>query len=187
MKLTDEQRREIVELWDYGNGILAPSLAVRFGVSKSTIYRVINPDLAERTRQQSLEAKRRRHGVCVDCGGKTKYNGHNGAVSARCAACQTAKQMASRVWTAEAVIEAIQRFARLNGRPPTAVDWSYAKRGPYPPTGACYRTRNKPNAPFASWADAIEAAGFRRPRVGQYQRRSPIEQAQLIAGQARAA
>lgn len=42
----------------------------------------------ENSRRSSREAKRRRAGTCVDCGGRTGYNGHgtNGA-SVRCARC----------------------------------------------------------------------------------------------------
>jgi len=67
------------------------------------------------------------------------------------------------------VIDAIQRFAAIHGRPPKARDWH--TRDPvnnYPACSTVYRTNHPSNrsAPFACWADAIEAAGFPRPTRG---------------------
>lgn len=47
-----------------------------------------SPEALERNRVASREAKRRRRGVCVDCGAETRYAGKNGnAISMRCQAC----------------------------------------------------------------------------------------------------
>lgn len=47
--------------------------------------RARDPEYAERLRQQSRDAKRRRRGVCTRCGGETRYSGHG--VSQVCATC----------------------------------------------------------------------------------------------------
>lgn len=60
------------------------------GVSPSTVRRWVDPDVAEQHRVAAREAKRRRVGVCEQCGGETRYGGHapNG-VSRICFTCAT--------------------------------------------------------------------------------------------------
>lgn len=65
-------------------------VASQFGVSKTTARRIVDPDYNERNRRASREAKRRRTGVCRECGGVTRYNGHGRAVSDLCATCANA-------------------------------------------------------------------------------------------------
>jgi hypothetical protein len=93
-----------------------------------------------------------------------------------CAACAAQEQIEERKWTQETVIEAIQLFARENGRPPLSSEWLVRQDRRFPPTSAIYRYKPKGRGgkrnrsgrhnPFASWADAIEAAGFPRPKIG---------------------
>lgn len=110
---------------------------------------------------------------CVDC--HAPIDGSNGKKSERCSPCQHAWEDETRTWTRDTIIAAIQRFARENGRPPLAADWNHAGRGAgYPPTSGIYRSRWHPNAIFASWAEAIEAAGFPRPEVGRYERTAEV-------------
>lgn len=151
-------------------------IAEQLGVSKTTIVRWTNPAYDKRSREMVRKRHRERTGVCVDCGGETKYGGQPGKpISDVCAECSRARQRASKKWTREAVIDAIQRFAAENGRPPTSTEWICANRiKNYPPRTACYRSGQKSSAPFEKWADAIEAAGFRRPRTGYYERTDPI-------------
>ncbi len=48
----------------------------------------------------SREAKRRRRGICEDCGTETRYNGHNGTgVSRLCNPCMNRRIAASRQGT----------------------------------------------------------------------------------------
>lgn len=59
-------------------------------------------------------------------------------------------------WPKERIIERIREWEAIHGRPPTSWDWRYASNG-YPNYSSVLKR-------FGSWADAIEAAGFPRPR-----------------------
>lgn len=85
--------------------------------------RANNPEYAERSRQQSLAAKRRRRGSCERCGAETKYNGHtvNGP-SKVCAACIAKENHEQRRWTRETIMRAFRRFQAETGRTPRALD-----------------------------------------------------------------
>lgn len=61
-------------------------------------------------------------------------------------------------WTREEIIEAIQAHAREHGYPPVASEWALQD--------ATRPTRDDAKRVFGSWADAVEAAGFPRPRRG---------------------
>jgi hypothetical protein len=62
-------------------------------------------------------------------------------------------------WTREAIIEALQRYGATHGGvPPRSGDWALYEVG--------RPTSNKIVKVFGSWADAVEAAGFPRPRPG---------------------
>lgn len=158
-------------------GLSLPLIADRVGVSKSTIYRWLRPGYAERSRKLSNEAKRRRTGVCEDCGAETRYNGHSAEVSARCLRC-SAIRVGDRksVWTQEAVIEAIREWALLYGDPPAIADWNphqcehvlhdyerpeRYKAGYWPSASWVVRR-------FGRWNAALVAAGFdeRAPHGG---------------------
>ena len=142
-----------------------------------TVKRWLDPDYNERQLHLSREAKRRRQGICESCGGPTRYSGgRNGRpiISRRCAACSLERALASRIWTREAVIEAITRWVIEHGRPPSATDWKRAGEN-HPASANVYRSKHKStrNNPFASWAEAIEAAGFGRPETGGRYRERP--------------
>jgi hypothetical protein len=67
-----------------------------------------------------------------------------------------------RVWTAEAIIAAIQRFVRENGRLPGATEWSQtSERASYAPPSIFVQRR------FGSWNAGVAAAGFTPRKVGQ--------------------
>lgn len=111
-------------------------------------------------------------GTCVDCGAPT-YGG-NGQAKApeRCLLCRATYQHEARRWTREAVVAAIQAWTAEHGRPPTATDWNSAmaraasrpeRPDDFPPVATVQRE-------FGSWANAVEAAGFDRPRPGVYGR-----------------
>jgi transposase len=144
-------------------------VAKKLGVSTSTAARWINPELAERSRLMSNEAKRRRTGICEGCGTTTRYAGHGDGVSRMCVNCANKER---RIWTRESVIAAIQAWAAEHGRPPSAQDWMYSKNG-HPAMTSVYQSKSFPNAPFRYWADAIEAAGFERPGPGGRYRERP--------------
>ncbi len=161
-------------------GMTGTAIAARFGIGSGFVYDV----LADPEGSQAKARKLRYRGTCIDCGGPTDGGEGREKAPERCQPCRNIYQMTVlKYWTRERVIEAIQRFAREHGRPPHATDWNHSGREPgYPPTTACYRGTASPNAPFRYWADAIEAAGFPRPRVGAYDR-SHIDYPSREAGQ----
>ena len=159
-----ERYRQVKALLD--EGLTRADVARRLGVSGSYVSDLLrDPDGSK-----AKERKRRNGGICLECGGPT--SGGDGPAE-RCQACRAIYQNSLKVWTREAVIVAIQRWAAEHGGPPGAMDWRHADRG-YPCFASVYRTVSHPSAPFAKWADAIEAAGFPRPGVGTYERTPEI-------------
>ena len=144
------------------------------GISPSSVRRYVDSDYAERNRRQSREAKRRRTGICRECGGVTLYNGRKKgtAVSTLCAACSRRLQHESRYWTRERIIAAIQQWAAEHGRPPSARDWLHADPDLRWPNRVSVYAGSGAIPPFASWADAIEAAGFPRPQPHYHRARN---------------
>lgn len=167
--IATDVRDQAVALRQTGLGY--KTVARKVGISPSTVRRFTDAEYAERQRRLSREAKRRRTGICVDCGGLTRYNGTNGQdVSKRCASCQIAYQIEHRAWTEETVVLAIQRFAAENGRPPTATEWIKADPdNGYPSRGSCYRS-----------TPTSVAAGFTPTPRGKYER-TPETLAKLSA------
>lgn len=133
------------------DGLSTKEIAERLGLKETSIRNALaDPDNSKR-------AKRRENyqGQCGDCG-TTTYSDGTSRPSERCPSC-AAKD--NRKWTCENVIEVIQEFARIHGRPPLATEWLRALKEPHVSVGTC-------QALFGSWASTIEAAGFPRPRVG---------------------
>jgi hypothetical protein len=112
-------------------------------------------------------------GVCEDCGGPTSGSEGPSKVAQFCLHCAPNRQ--NRKWTRETVIAAIQHWAAEHGKPPRASDWNNARRNngnyEYPPATSVYKS-DRSRAPFETWADAIEAAGFPRPLRGQHERKA---------------
>lgn len=150
-------------------GMYLREIGEALGISDSSVARLLDPAKADQHRLTSLEAKRRRTGTCGDCGGTTRYNGHkNKGASERCKACQLDLQVASKVWTAEAIVSAVQAWAELHGQPPRVTDWQHPSGdGGHPAATTVY---NIPSAPFPTWNAAIMAAGFNPRDVGRYKR-----------------
>lgn len=152
----------------YAEGKLQREIADILGISRSYAAALTSEDpLGEKARAR----KDRYRGVCEDCGAPTDGSSGPNSTPSFCSPCSHARQKADKVWTREAVIDAIQRFHTAHGRPPTATDWirSNPANG-YPPRSAVYVASKNSRAPFLKWADAIEAAGFPRPPVGHYKR-----------------
>lgn len=147
-------------------GLTYRQIAKRLGLSYSHVKHLASDRSYETTLRLSREAKRRRTGTCVDCGAITRYDGRRSA-SERCVPCsQPAKH-----WTADRCVTAIQQWARTHGRPPTANDWLHADpRGRWPNRGSVYRSSGNKCSPFATWNDAIAAAGFKPNPSGCYDR-----------------
>jgi hypothetical protein len=149
-------------------GVIYREIAERLGISRSYASELwLDPDGSK-----ASERKDSYGGVCIDCGAPTTGSYGRALAPERCNDCSLARQSADRHWTREAVLDAIKRFASAHGRPPTADEWSTADPvNGYPPRTAVYSAGRKSSAHFDKWADAIEAAGFERPRVGGYVRR----------------
>lgn len=62
-------------------------------------------------------------------------------------------------WSQDGVVRAIQRWAAQHGAPPRGTDWMRAGQE-WPSRGTVVHL-------FGSWASAVEAAGFPRPRPGR--------------------
>ena len=85
--------------------------------------RAADPEYAERQRELSRAAKRRRIGVCERCGGETRYNGvTNNGPSTVCGACIAEQNHAERRWTKETIVRAFIRFRDETGRTPRCAD-----------------------------------------------------------------
>jgi predicted transcriptional regulator len=147
-------------------GLLYREIAELVGISPSYVSALLDdPDATkEHARRESYR------GVCEVCGGPTTGSEGRQKAPKLCKDCANKRQRATKYWTRERIIEAIQLFAsEHDGRPPTATEWLRGPRDPrFPRTSSIYRSNTKSgrNKPFASWADAIEAAGFLRPKVG---------------------
>lgn len=152
------KRRKALALYEPGVTSYR-SLARKLNVTESTIRRWVDPVSREKLLAASREAKARRTGVCADCGGPTRYNGHSRKtpLSFRCAACALARHnspdaLAERtVWSREKIIEAIQRWGAEHGDSPRTADFVGAPGYPSATTVIKY---------FGTWNNAIEAAGF---------------------------
>jgi transcriptional regulator len=155
-------------------GLTIREITSKTGLSRSYVTALISDPTGEKDRIR----KNRYRQPCPGLEGKPcgrLMDGSNGRSKGpqHCAACQIEIQHAEKRWTRDAVIAAIQRWAAEYGRPPVATDWNHAGRPEgYPPATSVYRTSTNPGAPFAKWADAIEAAGFDRPGIGGYERSS---------------
>ncbi len=148
-------------------GLNATQIAYRLGMSRSYISAVLeDPEgIKDKARKDSYRKP------CPHCG--RLMSGQDGPNSRKapsmCLNCARERDMADKHWTAEAIIDAIQTFAREKGRPPVASEWLHGTRDPrFPRPSSIYRSAHHSarTNPFASWADAIEAAGFPRPKRG---------------------
>lgn len=151
-------------------GLLQREVSARLGISRayaSDLER--DPEgLLSRARKDSYR------GTCAGCGGPTTGSEGPNKRPERCEPCNRALRTAEKKWTREACVDAIQRFARIHGRPPLADEWiKNDEAHGYPPRTSVYQSSKNRGAPFAKWGDAIEAAGFPRRIVGKYARPTP--------------
>lgn len=160
-----EKYAEIMKL--RSQGWVNQRIANALGLTYSGLRNIINdPDGSKQ------KARRERYrGTCAECGkhtdGSSGFNAPN-----LCAHCNG---LASRVWTRENIIEAIRSWAAEHGEPPRSrVEWLHAcPDGTHPTATSVYRGRDgksNPGAPFATWNEAIEAAGFEPRQIGKYER-----------------
>lgn len=112
--------------------------------------------------------KQKYRGKCQDCGGPTSYT--KGGYAKHCQECAK-EHNGKSYWNKERIVEAIQRFAEEHGRRPSSSEWlsptaDQKKNTRFGKDGYPYATTVLYH--FGSWANAIEAAGFERPVIGQY-------------------
>lgn len=142
-------------------------ISARLGISLTYVSELLTDPDGEKAKARKERYRR----PCPRCG--TLMCGSDGlhgkSSPSLCHMCAREEAKKRRIWTREAIIEAIQEFAQEHGRPPLAMEWSSSRDNRYPAYSSVYRHRGKKGMyqPFASWADAIEAAGFPRPRRGQ--------------------
>ena len=154
---TPEIRRRARELREAGR--LLSEVSEELGVPQGTISNWTNPDY----QRKRAERRKRYSGVCVDCGATTNGSNGPGKAPERCFSCHMALRTAAKKWTETTIIASIRAWVARYGAPPTSKEW--IRTGvdlPHPPRSAVYR----PGGPFPKWADAIEAAGYPRPKVG---------------------
>lgn len=139
-------------------------IAERIGTTRTTARRYVDPGFDAFMKKSEKERKKRYSGACMDCGKPTSYAGKpNGRRSSlRCRNCAAKSR---KRWTREAIIDAIQQWNAEYGRPPSSLDWNktvarQVRGSEYPASTSVYGDRGA----FANWGDAIEAAGFPRPK-----------------------
>lgn len=143
-KHTMEQREQTLRL--RGEGLSAPAIGRRLGISPSTIR---------------------------DWWGGTRCPGCGKPITSSAALCTPCHQRESRLWTPERIIRAIQQFHRMYRRPPTVADWNPAlarRRGKFEVAAryerdGCWPSDWSVRKRFGSWNAAIRAAGL-QPRKG---------------------
>lgn len=148
-------------------GKLIREIAAELGVSMSYASGLcVDP-----TGDLDRERKRRYSGTCIDCGRATCGNDGRALAPERCQPCRTAYEIATKTWTPDAIILAIQEWTRKRGCPPQAHDWLHTDpRGRHPCFGSVYKSASNPHSPFQTWNDAIRAAGFQPFDRGRYPR-----------------
>jgi transposase len=162
-------RDERVALARELHGVMAArDVADVLGVSIHTVRSYLSdPDLGK------LRARKARYaGECVYCGKPTDGTSGKGRASERCVTCSVAHQKATARWTRESIITAIKAWQRRFGRPPRASEWrtrtkirELGIRQPleWPLTSTVQDV-------FGSWNAALEEAGVKTLKPGQYPR-----------------
>jgi hypothetical protein len=147
--------RAAVALRLRAEGKLLREIAAAMGVSRAYASELVDDPEGVKVRARKASYS----GVCIDCGEPTDGSNGPSQASLRCKDCAAIHDHSERLWTADRVVAAIQRFAQANGRPPVSTEWNSAGHGDYPYTSEVLRE-------CGSWANAIEAAGFPRPFRG---------------------
>jgi HNH endonuclease len=149
-------------------GLLYREIAEELGVSKSCVSEIMrDPDgSALKARKNKLRRP------CPTCGAlMSGGNGH--AKEPR--HCKDCAPNVNRTWTRERVIEAIQEFHSLMGRPPHAPDFNptYARYLGHDQRAERFEAYDWPwqwtvTCLFGGWNAAIEAAGYEATPPGYY-------------------
>jgi hypothetical protein len=147
------------------NGEIAAILRVRPGTVSSYFS---DPTLDKLRARKASYA-----GSCVDCGSPTDGNLGRGRSPLRCANCACLFAQAGRVWTPDAILNALIRWTAEQGEPPRASQWRTRKTlaalklvkdpSEWPVTSTVQRAH-------ITWNLALSAAGLRTLRPGEYPR-----------------
>lgn len=151
-------------------GLGIPQIADALGKSRSRIAGALN----DPTGVKGQARKKKRFGLCLDCGRKTFNSGSPNTPKH----CQECKKARVRREAQEKVVKGMQLWARLYGSPPSAADWNvaHARRVASPERLAAIEERHREHKwplansavrVFGSWNAAIEAAGFRPLTAGE--------------------
>lgn len=143
-------------------GLKLREIAERMGAPISTVDSWVNdPDLSKH------RARRYKYGgTCEECGAPTDGSWGPGKASRHCRNCAP---KANRLWTEEAIIAAIQAWARESGGiPPAATDWNpgraitlgHPEKAEKFYADDAWPCVNTVVVCFGSWSAAIEASGF---------------------------
>jgi transposase len=169
MVVRAQRYREVQKL--RSRGYTRAQIAAKLGISKS----YVNDLLYDPTGEKCKARKDSYRGNCLECGRPT--DGSNGAARAPAYCKKHANTAYFLYWTKSRIVAAIKEWAFIYGVPPVAPDWNRqveGSPGQYvtgPRKG--HSVRRWPSIAavqdrFGSWANAIEAAGFPRPRRGHY-------------------
>jgi hypothetical protein len=117
---TERRAREL-----YVPGVFGMKRVAReLGISTSSVRRYVRPDRKQRDLMLSREAKRKRRGVCVDCGAVTLYNGRTVAgPSLRCHSCAAKITGQAKVGTGPVISKALEL---LEGGPMRWIELQHA-------------------------------------------------------------
>jgi len=144
-------------------GLKWREIGERLGISLKSAHEYYMDPTGEKMRAR----KARKDGNCADCGARTVSDGKT---PERCGPCAHA---ASKVWTRDAIVAAIQRWADAHGGvPPVARDWNttVARQRGKPDRGDGFPATNTVRNTFGTWNAAITAAGFVPFDIGHYGR-----------------
>lgn len=176
----EERAKQIAELRK--RGMWPAQIARYLGLSSSYVYELIH----DPTGVKSAARRDSYRGTCESCGRKT-FGGDGPAKAPKlCRKCANIKQSEERHWVADLVLERIREWAQRFGEPPVATDWLRGREhrtelmdevdedgfAYWPHPSILMRE-------FGSWANAIEAAGFKRPAVGGH--RSDFDHQSIVA------
>lgn len=150
----------------------------RLGISPTYAEQLVSDPDGSKNRARKMQRN------CVDCGTAIRSDSPSKAAQLRCSRCYHADQKASAKWTRETIVAAIQRWADLYGKPPSASGWNSGtanpqqrerfKAGDYPVTTTVVNV-------FGGFGAGLRAAGF-QPAYPDGPRNTvtPEEYAQLV-------
>lgn len=145
-------------------GLTYAEIGKRLGITRSYVEDLVKDPkgikMLERARRHRMTSKH----PCARCGKPC---------TSRATRCQACEREILKVWTREAIIEAIRFFVASEGRLPAATDWNrsiqHRSRRSTPAVYEGYPSLGVVQKEFGSWNKAIEAAGFTPRKAGTYE------------------